>query len=297
MPAGSSSNRVSQLALVALFAGLGAALAVALTTWGMQTFAAHKAASGLAGYPEAQACNVLGIQIHGQVVGSRSYVPVADMQPLQNPDGSATLIAQNYTIADEADDLLRNASRDESIKAILLDIDSGGGSVVSGDELSASIRKVGKPSVVVVHDVAASTAYLIASAADRIFASQDSAIGSIGETASFITQVEKNKKDGLKYEILSSGPFKDMYSPDKPITDDERKLIMRDIQIGHNNFVELVALYRHQPVEAIEKLADGSTMLGRAALASGLIDEIGGMWEALDYLEKQIGEPVSICWQ
>jgi protease-4 len=122
-------------------------------------------------------------------------------------------------------------------------------------------------------------------------------VGSIGATASFLNNYEKDKKDGVVYEQLSSGPFKDTFSPDKPLTDDEKKLILRDIQILRDHFVNLVSSYRHQPQDKISALADGSTVLGAQALSNGLIDEIGGTNEASAYIEDKIGEPVNKCWQ
>ena len=82
-----------------------------------------------------------------------------------------------------------------------------------------------------------------------------------------------------------------MFSADKPLTDAERALIMRDIKIDRDNFVQRVAEYRRQPVEKIDALADGSSMLGEQALENGLIDRLGGTEEALAYLEQAIGEP------
>ncbi len=289
---------------VMVAAAIGAGVATALTTWGINEFALHKAAfankstGNMNSYDGAQAtCNVIGIQIHGNIVASRADIPIADTQSVQQSDGTTRLVAPNYTVANEIEDMLRNAATDENIKAVLVDVNSGGGGVVAGDEIALAVRKTGKTSVAVIHEVGASSGYLAAAGAERIFASEDSTVGSIGETASYVSQVEKDKKEGLKYETLSSGPFKDMFSPDKSITDAERALIMRDVKIGHDNFVKLIADYRHQPVEAIQRLADGSTMLGKQALEAHLIDQFGGTWEALDYLEKKVGEPVSICWQ
>ena len=112
-----------------------------------------------------------------------------------------------------------------------------------------------------------------------------------------MNQYEKNKKEGIVYEQLSSGPFKDTFSPDKQVTDAERKLIQRDLDILRKDFVEQIAAYRRLPTEKVDALADGSTMLGAQALENGLIDAIGGSKEALAHLEEIIGEPVSLCWQ
>jgi len=188
------------------------------------------------------------------------------------------------------------ASEDPNIKALLIDIDSGGGGAVAGEEIAMAVKRFGKPSAAVIREMGASSGYFVATAADTIFASEASSVGSIGTTYSYVSQYEKNKKEGYTFESLSSGPYKDMFSADKPLTDDERALIMRDIKIDRDNFVKRVAEYRNQPVEKIDALADGSTMLGQQALENGLIDKIGGTEEALAYLEQAIGEPPVLCY-
>ena len=236
-------------------------------------------------------CNVLGIQVYGAIVTNGASAPFSDQAiPI---DASST---PNYTASNILEDTLRYAKDDAAIKGLFIDVDSGGGSPVAGEEIAKAIRRFGRPSVAVIHEVGASAGYLVASAANTVFASENSNVGSIGVTSSYLSYAEKDKKDGITYEQLSSGPFKDMYSPDKPLTKAERDLIMRDIKISHDIFVNLVAEYRHQPPEKIYALADGSAMMGAQALESGLIDEIGGTQEAIDHLDKTIGEPITICW-
>lgn len=288
---------------LAVCTALGAAGASVVGAWAMQTYQAHQYATSYAAngnfdtYSSGATCNVLGIQVHGAIVSGRADIPLMDTQSEQLSDGTSRLVAPNYTVANEVEDLLRSASKDESIKALIVDVNSPGGGVVSGQEIANAIRKSGKYSVAVIHDIGASAGYLSASAATKVFAGRDSEVGSIGVTASFLNQYEKNKKDGITYEVLSSGIYKDTYSPDKPLTDAERKLIMRDINISRNHFVQLVSDYRGIPFADVDKLADGSTMLGEAALEHKLIDSIGTMWEAMDAIEAEIGEPAVICWQ
>ncbi len=250
--------------------------------------------SSYANYP-FEGCNVLGLQVHGTILGTRSQVPVTDF--VSSGDKYGTLLTPNYAIANQLSDMLDWAAADENIKAVIVDVDSPGGTSAAGDELAQAVRRFGKPSASVIHDVGVSSGYLVASAANRVFAGLSSTVGSIGATYSYLNLTEKNKDEGISYEVLSSAPFKDMLSPDKPLTDEERELIERDLKILHNDFVGTVALYRELPREHIERLADGSAILGGQALNEGLIDEIGGVTEASLYLSQVIGEPVSICWQ
>lgn len=286
-------------AAVALASALGAAIASLVITYAVQAYEKHRSAGDLSGqtYTSGSSCNVLGIQVHGEIVASRADIPLTDTQPMTGSDGTTQLLAPNYTVADEVEDTLRSAATDDSIKAILVDVDSPGGGVVSGQEIANAIRKSGKYSVAIIHEVGASAGYLSAAAAYKVYAGRDSEVGSIGVTASFLNQYKKDQQEGIVYEELSSGTYKDTFSPDKPLTDDEKKLIMRDVNLAKEDFVKLVAEYRNIPVPEVEKLADGSTMMGDAAVSNKLIDEVGTTWDALDAIQQKIGEPVSLCWQ
>lgn len=244
---------------------------------------------------DTSSCNVLDLQIYGNIVNTRADINVADTITLN--DAASTVLTPNYTVATDVEYGLKTAAANPNIKALLIDVDSNGGGSEAGQEMANAIRAFGKPSIAVIHGGGISSGYLVASAADRILALENSTIGSIGATYSFLNQYEKNQKEGIVYEQLSSGPFKDTFSPDKPLTDAERQIINRDLKILRNSFVQQVAGYRKLPVEKIDALADGSTMLGAQALENGLIDEIGGTREAIAHLEQIIGEPVNLCWQ
>lgn len=231
-------------------------------------------------------CNVAGIELHGNVV---TYI---------SPDHYDS--EGNLIFDESASDLItgriRTLEEDDSIKAILLEVDSYGGSGVAGEEIAAALKNTKKPTVALIRDAGASAAYWAASGADKIYASKNSDVGSIGVTYSYLDNIGKNRKDGLTYNQLSSGKFKDTGDPDKPLTLEEKNLIMRDVKIMHQNFIKAVSENRNIGIEKVANLADGSTMLGEAALRNGLIDQIGGMPEVKEYLKEQIGEDVVFCW-
>lgn len=278
--------------VVVAAAFLGAGVACAGVLWWAGLFPSPGVASSA-----PFSCNVLAVQVHGTIVSSRTQIPVADTIPVTGQDGMTTLVAPNYVVSNEVESMVRSASTDPSIKALLVDIESSGGGPVAGNEIATAIRRFGKPTVALVHEMAASSGYLVAAAADTIFASEDSSVGSIGVTISYSDYSLKNKKEGVTFNQLSSGPYKDTFNPDKTLTESERALIMRDIRVSRDDFVRLVAGYRGQAVEKIDALADGSTMMGRQALENGLIDGLGGTEETLAYLGEKLGEPVEICWQ
>ncbi len=231
-------------------------------------------------------CNVVGINLHGMIL---TYVPNhADSDPLFNYD---------VTSSEAVTWAVRQANDDEKIKAVLIEIDSGGGLPVAGEEIANSLKNSSKPTVAVIRQTGASAAYWAASGAGKIFASGNSDIGSIGVTSSYLDETTKNKKDGYQYIPLTSGEFKDTGNPNKPVTQADKDLIMRDLKIVYGNFIDAVSKNRNIPIAKVQALADGSTVLGVKAKEDGLIDEIGGMPEAETYLEKTIGSKPDICWQ
>lgn len=229
----------------------------------------------------AKDCNVVGIKIHGDLA---THIPTNN----QNDDTTAS---EDVVLA------IKDANEDEGVKAILLEIDSSGGYAVAGEEVAIAVKNSEKPVIGLIRETGISAAYLAVSSADKIFASKNSDVGSIGVTMSYLSNAEKNKKEGYTYEQLSSGKFKDSGAPDLPLTKEERDLFMRDINIVYNNFIKDISVNRNIPIEKVKAIADGSTVLGEQAKELGLIDEIGGINEASQYLEKIIGEKPEICWQ
>lgn len=185
--------------------------------------------------------------------------------------------------------------QDENIKAIVLDIDSPGGYPVAGEEVADGLARLTKPNVAVIRSVGASAAYWAATGADKIFASRSSDVGSIGVIVSFPDESEKNKNDGVAFNEISSGKFKNIGTPNRPITAEEKLLIERDIKEIFEQFIAVVATSRHLDIEKVRTLADGSTMTGKRAENEGLVDAIGGLEEARVYLNEQIGEDAVFC--
>lgn len=231
-------------------------------------------------------CSALGINIHGSLV---TYMP-------DHAEGD-TDFDYDSTASEEVFQIIRDANEDPSINAIVIEIDSTGGSPVAGEEIANAVKNSEKPIFGFIRQSGVSAAYWAVSGADRIWASRNSDVGSIGVTMSYLNEVELNKKEGYTWEQLSAGKFKDSGSPDLPLTKEERDLFMRDINIIHQNFIEAVSTNRNIPIEKIRKIADGSTVLGEKAKELGLIDEIGGIIEVEKYIEEQTGSEPVICWQ
>lgn len=191
---------------------------------------------------------------------------------------------------------IEDADRSGDIKAIILDVDSGGGFLVAGEEISNALSRAEIPTVSLIRVSGTSSAYLSAIGSDVVFASKNSDIGSIGVTISYLDNVKQNQMEGLNYNQLTAGKYKDMMSSDRYLTYEERLLIERDLKISHENFIEMVAEKRNLGVEKVRSLADGSSMMGEMALDNGLIDYIGDFYDVRQYLADLIDEDVVVCW-
>jgi len=231
-------------------------------------------------------CNVFGIELRGEL---STYISP------ENYDQDGYPIV-DQTASEDVVYYIEQAELDESVKAIVLEVDSYGGYPVAAEEIADALKSASKPTVAFIRGGGASAAYWAASGADVIFASKNSDVGSIGVTASYLDYSRQNQDLGIQYIAISSGKFKDAGDSDKPLTAEERQLIQRDVDILHENFVQAVAQNRGLEVEVVRSLADGSTVLGQAALEQGLIDQLGGLPAVKAYLAEKIGEAVEICW-
>ena len=184
---------------------------------------------------------------------------------------------------------------DPGIKAIVLLVSSPGGQVEPSERIMLAVQRTTKPVITVVQDIGASGAYLIVSATERIFASKVSEIGSIGVTNQFLDTSEKDRREGVVLYDFSSGPYKGAGKEHSALTKAQYDVAMEDVIKTHNIFVGYVSKNRNMPLEKVKEVATGRTFLGEDALRLGLIDQIGGMNEAQDWLRDKIGEGVDSC--
>lgn len=184
-------------------------------------------------------------------------------------------------------------AENNAARALIVAIDSPGGTVAGGEALTRALRRVAakKPVVAVMGGTAASAGYMIAMPAARIFAGGMTLTGSIGVILQTTEFSELLERIGVHAEALTTGPLKDQPSPFRPLTAEGRAALQRVIGDMYDQFVELVAEGRGLPVEKVRALADGRTFTGRQALAEGLVDEIGGETEARAWLAREKGIP------
>jgi protease-4 len=177
--------------------------------------------------------------------------------------------------------LINRAASDSDIKAILLRVNSPGGSVVPTDEIYHALKGCSKPIVVLMGELTASGGYYISMSAEYLIANPNTLTGSIGVISSFPEASQLLKNLGVTVSVIKSGAVKDIGSLYRPMTDEEKALWQKVVDETYESFVQIVAEGRHMPVEKVRELADGTVYTGRQALALGLIDALGYQEDAV----------------
>lgn len=188
---------------------------------------------------------------------------------------------------------LRKARMDPSVKAVVLRINSPGGTVTASDTIYRLIRdfkaETKVPVIASTQEVAASGAYYIALSADRIVAHPTSIVGSIGVVFTTFDVEGTLRKIGARTYTIKSGEFKDIASPLKPLTDPERQLIQQMVDEYFQRFARLVQDRRPIEADRLGIITDGRVFSGDQALQLHLVDELGTLEDALD-MARKLGE-------
>ena len=180
-------------------------------------------------------------------------------------------------------ELLKKYGDDNRIKAVVVRIDSPGGGVAPSQEIfdAVNVLKKKKKVVVSMGSVAASGGYYIACAADKIVANPGTVTGSIGALMHYSNLEDLLKKIGLRSSVIKSGKFKDIGSPTRQMTPEERELIQGVIDDIYDQFIEVVSASRNISLMKLKPIADGRIFTGRQALKLGLVDELGDIERAV----------------
>lgn len=181
---------------------------------------------------------------------------------------------------------LEKAEKDPTIKAIILEINSPGGTVVASREIGNKIKTIDKPVVSWIREVGASGAYWVASTSDYIIADPMSITGSIGVIGSYLEFSELFDKYGITYQRLVGGDLKDAGSPYKDLTLQEREYLQTKINKIHESFIKEISENRKIDYDEAKQLATGEIYLGEEALEIGLIDELGSKDEAVNKVKE-----------
>ena len=187
----------------------------------------------------------------------------------------------------DADDIvrqLRELSEEDDVKAILLRINSPGGTVAAVQEIHEEIlrcKSKGQKVVASLGDVAASGGYYLASAADQVVADSGTITGSIGVILEFPNLEGLMQKFGVKLQVVKSGAHKDIGSPARSLTPEEQRMLQDSINDAYGQFVYAVAQGRHLSEDQVKALADGRNFTGQEAKKVGLVDDLGNREDAL----------------
>lgn len=189
-------------------------------------------------------------------------------------------------------DTIKAIKKDDTIKGVILVINSPGGAVYESQQVYKELLALKEERKIPVHavfkSIAASGGYYIATASDHITASQETLTGSIGVIMGGKNYTDLFKKLGISSNIIKSGSHKDIGSNAREMTDEEKQILQTMINGAYERFVDVVEKGRKLPREEVKKLADGRIYDGQQALEKGLVDSIGFVDDAIDYMAKEI---------
>lgn len=215
--------------------------------------------------------------VSGEGADKIAVLPVAGVIGSEDSAALGTPAATPEVVRDQ----LVQAADDESVRAVVLEVDSPGGGVVPSAEMRQTIldfkERSNKPVVVSMQSTAASGGYYIATAADSIVANPATLTGSLGVIVSILNYEEAEEKLGIEQESIKSGEFKDIGSPSDPLSPEEREIFQELVDEDYEEFVRVIVEGRDLPEERVRELADGRVYSGRQAEELGLVDELGNL--------------------
>ncbi len=189
---------------------------------------------------------------------------------------------------------LRKVRRDASVKAVVLRVNSPGGSALASELIQRElvlIREAGKPVIVSMGAVAASGGYWISTASDRVFAEPNTITGSIG-VFGILPNIQKIAGDyGVTFDTVRTAQHADLFTAARPKTDEELRIIQNVVDRIYNDFIERVSKARNLPPAKVQEIAQGRVWSGEEAKKIGLVDEIGGLQAALAFAKEKVKLP------
>jgi len=223
---------------------------------------------------------------------SSDIIAVLDVEGVIEDTGSSTSLLDTVTYNHQSFlDKLEMVAEDDSIKGLVLRVNSPGGGVVESAEIYdkiQDIKKTKKPVYVSMGSMAASGGYYIATPADKIFATPETMTGSLGVIMQSINYEKLAKKYGVETVTIKSGEYKDIMSPTREMTEDERVILQGMIDNSYNQFVNIIADGRGMSKAEVRKIADGRVYDGRQAKENHLIDEFGYEEDVIAAMKKDL---------
>jgi protease IV len=178
----------------------------------------------------------------------------------------------------------------DDVKAIILQVNSPGGGVVESAQIHDKIKEIQKetkkPVYVSMGSMAASGGYYVSAPADKIFASPETLTGSLGVIMQGVNYAGLAEKYGVEFTTIKSGPYKDIMSPSRPMTEEEREILQSMIDNSYEGFVKVISEGRDMSVERVKEIADGRIYDGRQAKQLKLIDGFGYLEDVIENVRK-----------
>jgi len=217
-------------------------------------------------------------------------IGVVDINGVIYAGDQKSLLSQSYH--EDILNTIKSYAEDDTVKAVILRINSPGGTVGAVQEIVSAVerlKKTGKPVIASVSDIAASGGYYIASVCDRVVANGGSTVGSIGAVIVSADASSLLEKIGVKVETIKSGPYKDVGSYYRPLVREEKEFLNNLVEDAYSQFVETVSAGRKMNIGKVRALAKGQIYTWRQAVGNGLVDELGDIYRAKELAEGLAG--------
>jgi protease-4 len=224
---------------------------------------------------------VLCIILPACTVGGNKVAVISLSGPIQ-PESSGFLFGSNVITPQQVRNQVERAKNDIAVKAVVLQIESPGGSAAASQEILNELGRLEKPIVVSMGDVVASGGYYISAKADKIVALPATLTGSIGVISEIPNLKGLFDKLGIGMEVFTAGKYKDMFAGFRELTPEEKAIMQEITDQIYEQFVQVVVEGRGLSEDKVRELATGQLYTGVQAKELGLVDELGGLNEAID---------------
>ena len=235
-----------------------------------------------------------------RTIGMGKYIQAITSQNNYSDNRIAVIVAEgdiamggdDGIVGDVFAEEIRKARNNSKVKAIVIRVNSGGGSMTASDQIwrELMLTKDKKPIIASMGGAAASGGYYIAMPADRIVAQPNTITGSIGIFGMWFNFGEfLENKIGITHDVVKTGKYSDLYTVTRPLTDAERAIIQRGVNEGYETFTQKAADARGMSQDELKKIASGRVWSGEQALENGLVDELGSFNDAIEMAAEAAG--------
>ncbi len=224
---------------------------------------------------------MMGIKSAKTASSGKKIAVVYAVGPIMTGSSTTSLFGEATVGSDTIVKALREAADDKAVAAIVLRVDSPGGSAVASDLIWRQIQQIEKPVYASMGDTAASGGYYISMGCDKIYAEPGTLTGSIGVVSGKLATKKAFDKIGVNTEVIARGKNSGLFSMDEKFTDSEREVMMKLMTDVYGQFTSKAAAGRKMEVDKLKELAQGKLWSGRQAKENGLVDEVGTLRDAL----------------